>query len=171
MQLEERIERIIEPAIFELGFSVVRVQLSGTHNPRLQIMAEPTSDKKMTVEHCAKISRAVSALLDIDDPIQGNYTLEVSSPGLDRPLVKLADFERFIGLEVRIETKAAIDGRKKFRGRLERVEEKTIRILIDGEGWGIPYSSVRRAKLVVLDDVLAGQRFVDNASECTLDFG
>ena len=153
MQLEERIEQIIEPAICDLGFALVRVKLSGTQNPRLQVMAEPITNDKMTVDHCAMISRAISALLDVDDPIEGTYTLEISSPGLDRPLVRLRDFERFIGHEVRLETLENIDGRKKLRGQLVDVKNETIVVMANNKEWTIPYSSIRRAKLVDIDEI------------------
>ena len=157
VNLEQRIEEIIEPAVHDLGFEIVRVQLSGNHNPRLQIMAEPIVGDIMTVDHCATISRAVSAILDVDDPIGGAYTLEVSSPGLDRPLVKLTDFERFAGFDVRIETFEAVDGRKRFRGRLSSVEGETINIEVDGTDMSIPYPLVLRAKLLVTDEMLTAQ--------------
>lgn len=157
MQLEQRIERIIEPAVQDLGFEIVRVQLSGNRNPRLQIMAEPVEGDIMTVDHCATISRAVSAVLDVDDPIDGAYTLEVSSPGLDRPLVKLRDFARFAGFDARVETTAPIDGRKRIRGRLAGVDGETIMISADGEDLAIDHADVRRARLLVTDDMLAAQ--------------
>ena len=165
MQLEERIEKIIWATVYELGFLIVRVQLSGINNQRLQIMVEPIANDNMTVEHCAIISRTISALLDVDDPIEGSYTLEVSSPGLDRPLVKLRDFERFIGYEARIETMTAIDGRKRFRGRLGSIEDKTIIISVDGGDWAIPYASIRRAKLVNMEHNIFGQKFNNHATE------
>jgi ribosome maturation factor RimP len=157
VQLEQRNEEIIEPAALDLGFEVVRVQLSGDHNPRLQIMAEPIEGDIMTVDHCAKISRAVSAILDVDDPIDGAYTLEVSSPGLDRPLVKLRDFARFAGFDARIETTVSVDGRKRFRGRLAGVDGETIMISVDGDDMAIDFADVRRAKLLVTDEMLAAQ--------------
>ena len=155
MQLEQKIEKIIEPAVSDLGFAIVRVQVSGKQNPTLQIMAEPILGKVMTVEDCAMISRAVSAILDVDDPIQGDYTLEVSSPGIDRPLIKLQDFERFTGSEARIETSELIDGRKRFRGRLSVIQGGSVSISKDGVDWTIPFSSIRRAKLLAQEDQLA----------------
>ena len=157
MHLEQRIEEIIEPAVQGLGFEVVRVQLSGNHNPRLQIMAEPIVGDNMTIDHCATISRTVSAILDVDDPIGDAYTLEVSSPGLDRPLMKIRDFERFAGFEARIETNEAVDGRKRFRGRLGGVEGENITIEVDGEDMSIPHLLVLRAKLLVTNDLLTAQ--------------
>ena len=158
VHLEQRIEEIIGPAVQDLGFEVVRVQLLGGHNPRLQIMAEPIVGDNMTIDHCATISRTVSAILDVDDPIEGAYTLEVSSPGLDRPLVKIRDFERFAGFEARIETNEAVDGRKRFRGRLSGVEGENIAIEMDGEDMSIPFPLVLRAKLSVTNDMLAVEK-------------
>jgi len=155
VQLEQKIEKIIEPAVRDLGFEIVRVQVFGKQNPTLQIMAEPILGKVMTVEDCAMISRAVTAILDVDDPIQGNYTLEVSSPGIDRPLIKLQDFERFTGSEARIETSELIDGRKRFRGRLSVIQGGSVSISKDGVDWTIPFSSIRRAKLLAQEDQLA----------------
>ena len=155
MQLEQKIEKMIEPAVSNLGFEIVRVQVSGNQNPTLQIMAEPIFDKVMTVEHCAMISRAVSAALNVDDPIQGNYTLEVSSPGIDRPLIKLQDFERFTGSEARIETSELIDGRKRFRGCLSVIQDGSVTISKDGMDWTIPFPLIRRAKLLAQEDQLA----------------
>ena len=157
MHLEQRIEEIIEPAVQDLGFEVVRVQLSGNQNPCLQIMAEPIVGDNMTIDHCATISRTISAILDVDDPIGGAYTLEVSSPGLDRPLMKIRDFERFAGFEARIETNEAVDGRKRFRGRLSGVEGENITIEVDGEDMSIPHPLVLRAKLLVTNDLLAAE--------------
>ena len=161
LHLEQRIEEIIEPAVQDLGFEIVRVHLSGNHNPRLQIMAEPIVGDIMTVDHCATISRVVSAILDVDDPIEGAYSLEVSSPGLDRPLVKHRDFERFAGFDVRIETFEAVDGRKRFRGRLGSVEGEIITVEVDGTDMSIPFPLVRRAKLLVSDEMLAAQDPID----------
>jgi len=161
LRLEEQVEEIIEPTVNDLGFEIVRILLSGKHNPRLQIMAEPRQGDVMTVDDCATISRAVSAVLDVADPIAGAYTLEVSSPGLDRPLVKLRDFERFAGFEARIETGEALDGRRRFKGRLGGVDGDTVMIAVDGRDMGIPYPSIHRAKLLVTDEMLAAQQGQD----------
>ena len=99
--LAERVEQLLTPTIEAMGFNVVRVSLGGGNNAVLQIMAEPSDGREMTVDHCADISRAVSAVLDVEDPIQSAYSLEVSSPGLDRPLVRLGDYDRFAGFDAR----------------------------------------------------------------------
>lgn len=118
MEPIRRIEKMIAPALTEMGFALVRIHLSGGARPVLQIMAERGDESGMTVDDCAAISHTVSAILDVEDPISGTYTLEVSSPGIDRPLVRRRDFERFSGFEAKIETHGAIDGRRRFRGRL-----------------------------------------------------
>ena len=155
MKIIDRIEKIIEPTVNNLGFDIVRVLLSGDHNPRLQIMAEPLDGRAMNVDDCAAISRAVSALLDVEDPVSSSYTLEVSSPGLDRPLVRLQHFERFAGYEARIETAMAIDGRKRFRGRLGGIEGDNVLLQVDKNEWVFPFPDIQKAKLIVTDEILA----------------
>ena len=155
MKIIDRIEKIIEPTVKDLGFDIVRVLLSGDHNPRLQIMAEPLDGRAMNVDDCAAISRAVSALLDVEDPVSSSYTLEVSSPGLDRPLVRLQHFERFAGYEARIETAMAIDGRKRFRGRLGGIEGDNVLLQVDKNEWVFPFPDIQKAKLIVTDEMLA----------------
>ena len=155
MKIIDRIEKIIEPTVKDLGFDIVRVLLSGDHNSRLQIMAEPLDGRAMNVDDCAAISRAVSALLDVEDPVNSSYTLEVSSPGLDRPLVRLQHFERFAGYEARIETAMAIDGRKRFRGRLGGIEGDNVLLQVDNNEWVFPFPDIQKAKLIVTDEMLA----------------
>ena len=155
MKIIDRIEKVIEPTVKNLGFDIVRVLLSGDHNPRLQIMAEPLDGRAMNVDDCAAISRAVSALLDVEDPVSSSYTLEVSSPGLDRPLVRLQHFERFAGYEARIETAMAIDGRKRFRGRLGGIEGDSVLLQVDKTEWVFPFPDIQKAKLIVTDEMLA----------------
>ena len=155
MSVSQRIEQIIGPTVKDLGFDVVRVQLSGEHNPRLQVMAEPFEERTMTVEDCATISRAVSALLDVEDPISSAFTLEVSSPGLDRPLVRLAHFERYAGFEARIEVSDMIDGQKRFRGRLGGVDGENVLMEVDGDERALPFADIYRAKLMMTDELLA----------------
>lgn len=124
--VESTINRIIEPALQDLGFRLVRTLFSGgkkTGRNQLQIMAEPISDRDMTVEDCEKISRHVATLLDVDDPISSAYVLEVSSPGIDRPLTRIEDFERFSGGLAKITLRQMLDGRRRFAGRLAGLDE------------------------------------------------
>jgi ribosome maturation factor RimP len=149
------VERVIAPSLQAMGYEVVRVQLMGAHRPVLQIMIERTDRQTLGVEDCAEVSRAVSALLDVEDPIAGSYTLEVSSPGIDRPLIRPEDFTRFAGFEAKLETRAPVDGRKRFRGRLMGLEGDRVRIATaEGESL-LPLGEVQRAKLVLTDELIA----------------
>jgi ribosome maturation factor RimP len=156
MQLVDRIEDVIAPTVEGMGFSVVRVQLSGKEEIRLQIMAERQDGKAMVVDNCADLSRAISAILDVEDPIAGTYTLEVSSPGIDRPLVKRRDFARFSGFKARVEMAVPIDGRRRFKGLLVGVDDKedTVRISVDGTETDLPFADIQRAKLIMTDELL-----------------
>jgi len=150
------IARLIEPSLDAMGYRIVRVALTGgTTRPTLQVMAERRDDTAMTVDDCALISRSVSALLDVADPIAGAYMLEVSSPGIDRPLVRPEDYDRFAGFEARIELNAPHGGRKRFRGRLLGRDGDEVRLAgEDGEA-RLPLAAIARAKLVLTDDLLA----------------
>ncbi|MEI6558652.1 MAG: ribosome maturation factor RimP [Rhodospirillaceae bacterium] len=152
----ERVQKIIAPTVTAMGYEIVRVQLSGGRRPVLQIMAERVDGAAMTVDDCAEISRTVSALLDVEDPITGAYHLEVSSPGIDRPLTRLSDFQRYAGFEARIETKALIDGRRRFKGVLKGVAGDVVRVETDGGGLAeLPFGGILRAKLILSDALLA----------------
>ena len=156
MSSTKRIAEIIRPTIEALGFDLVRVHYSGGERPTLQIMAEPEGGGEMIVDDCADISRAVSALLDVEDPISGAYDLEVSSPGLDRPLVKIGDFERFAGHVAKVELSELQDGRKRFRGRILKVENNSVRINMDnGEVASLPFDKIEEAKLIITDKLIA----------------
>ena len=123
--VESRISQIIEGAVTHLGYHLVRVQFSGAKSGRgqLQIMAEPVEQREMTVEDCETVSRHVAALLDVEDPIGDAYVLEVSSPGLDRPLTRIEDYERFNGELAKITLRLMLDGRRRFNGRLAGFDE------------------------------------------------
>lgn len=156
MERRSKIEELITPTLNDMGYDVVRVQIQGQQRKTLQIMAERRDRETMTVEDCSRISRSLSALLDVEDPIPGAYTLEVSSPGLDRPLVRSADFDRFAGYEARVETTLPIEGRKRFRGRLLGVSPSgDVRIVMDGAEIAVPFSDVAKARLVLTDELLA----------------
>lgn len=146
--LAERVEDMIGPALHAMGFDVVRILLMGGPAAVLQIMAERRDGRPMSVDDCARISRTVSALLDVEDPIAGAYTLEVSSPGIDRPLVKERDFERFVGHEARIETREPVAGRRRFRGRLEGLGEGVVRIVTEDGPAEVAFRNIQKAKLV-----------------------
>src|SRR5215470_15663907 len=152
--LAERIAKLITPAIEAMGFDLVRVQLSGSQRPTLQIMAEPVSGRAMSVDDCAEISRAISAVLDVEDPIAGAYSLEVSSPGIDRPLTRTKDYERFIGHEAKIETNAPVDGRKRFKGAIKAVDTKAVALEVEGTDLRIPFAEIHKAKLVLTDALI-----------------
>lgn len=155
MDLPGRIERMIASTVEAMGFRLVRVLVSGRGKPKLQVMAERLDGKAMGVDDCAGISREISAALDVEDPFDGIYTLEVSSPGIDRPLVTSQDFERFAGFEARVETGRPIGGRRRFRGRLIGLHDGCVRIMVEGATLDLPYPDIQRAKLVLTDDLLA----------------
>ena len=155
MDRTAEIGRLVEPSLDGMGYELVRVRVTGGDGPTLQIMAERKDRRDMTVEDCAEISRNLSAVLDVEDPISESYALEVSSPGIDRPLMRLQDYERFAGFEAKIETKRPHDGRRKFTGRLAGVRGQ--RIAIGGETGEaeIPFDEIARAKLVLTDELIA----------------
>jgi len=155
MEPAGRIEGLIAPTIEAMGYAIVRVQISGRQTPRLQVMAERADGSSITIDDCADISRAVSALLDVEDPIPGAFTLEVSSPGLDRPLVRLADFDRFAGYEARVELGRMIDGRRRFTGRLVGTDGSAVRMDLGDAEAALPFEEISRAKLVLNDELLA----------------
>ena len=161
--IDQRLARIVLPTIEGMGFRLVRMRLMGGKRITLQIMAERAPDTEgagtMEVEDCAKLSRALSAALDVEDPIEGEYRLEVSSPGIDRPLTRLEDFARWKGYQARLDTTEMIDGRKRFKGVLAGVEGTEILIEIDDpniEGAiGLEFDWLADAKLVLTDELVA----------------
>jgi len=149
-----RIENDIVSMLEVMGFDLVRLLLIGSQNPRLQLMAEPSNGDLMTVEHCEEISRALSALLDVEDPISESFTLEVSSAGVDRPLTRLSDFERFKGFKAKVETRFLVEGRRRFSGTLGGVEEgDKVRIATDEGEALVSFSDMAKAKLIATDEL------------------
>ena len=146
---------LIEPTLRDMGFELVRALVSGGQRPTLQIMVERADHASTTLEDCAEVSHAVSALLDVADPLPGAYRLEVSSPGIDRPLVRGSDYERFAGFEARLETVLPIDGRRRFSGRLLGLAGDRVRLALPEGEQLIPLEAIKRAKLVLTDDLLA----------------
>jgi ribosome maturation factor RimP len=153
------IAELIEPTLRDLGFELVRARfMKGARSTTLQVMAEPIDRRRgMTVDDCAEISHALSAVLDVADAVAGPYRLEVSSPGIDRPLVKAEDFARFAGQAARIELVEPQDGRKKFRGVLAGLDGETVLIDIEGERQRIPHARIAKARLVPAEGLLGGQ--------------
>ena len=158
MDLSHRVQQLIEQSVGDLGFDIVRVQITGKEKLLVQIMVEHKDGQGMTVDDCATVSRAVSALLEVEDPIKVSYTLEVSSPGLNRPLVRIGDFERFQGHQAKIEVNRPLDGRRRFKGRLLGVEGDNVRILVDGVEVDLPHPDIHRAKLLMTDDLIAAAK-------------
>ena len=153
-----RIETLIGPSLQDMGYDIVRLQISGAERPQLQIMIDRLDEQPVTVDDCADVSRAVSAILDVEDPIAGAYTLEVSSPGIDRPLTRPRDYERFAGLEIKLELHMPIDGRKRFRGKLLGFVDEHVHMEIEHEGEqvdiALPFADIFQAKLVMSDALL-----------------
>jgi ribosome maturation factor RimP len=153
----DTVATLIEPTLQAMGYALVRVAIvGGAGRPTLQVMAERADGAAMSVDDCADISESISAVLDVEDPIAGAYTLEVSSPGIDRPLVKKADYDRFAGFEARVETSEPVIGRKRFRGRVLGTGEDTVRLKLDsGEDVELPLGRITKAKLVLTDELIA----------------
>jgi ribosome maturation factor RimP len=158
MEMAEKdfgIERLVTPALEAMGFTVVRVKLTGRPVRTVQIMVELLDGSLVSVDECGAISRAVSALLDVEDPLQGAYSLEISSPGIDRPLVRPVDFERFAGYVAKIELRRPHEGRKRFRGRLLGLDGDDVRIDVEDGVAAIPLVDIAAAKLVLTDELIA----------------
>jgi ribosome maturation factor RimP len=156
--LDRRIAEIITPVIEDMGYEVVRVRLmKSLKETTLQVMAQKP-DGTIEVDDCAKISTALSATLDVEDPIIEAYSLEVSSPGIDRPLTRLKDFEQWAGNEAKIETSEMIDGRRRFKGQLAGIEGDEVLITLDEQGEditiGLKFDWLSDAKLVLTDELI-----------------
>ena len=151
--IDRRMAEIITPVIEDMGFELVRVRLMSGKTTTLQIMADKP-DGGIEVDDCADISQAVGAVLDVEDPILDEYTLEVSSPGIDRPLTRLKDFEMFEGYEAKIETSEMIDGRRRFKGELAGVEGDEVLINVAEGTIGLKFDWLSDAKLVLTDDLI-----------------
>ena len=158
-QLQQRIDELLGPSIGTLGYDLVRVRLSGDRRRTLQLMIERKDRAEITVDDCAIVSRAASARLDVDDPIPGAYDLEVSSPGIDRPLVRPADYQRFAGFEARIELQRPVNGKRRFMGTLRGLDdEDNVSVGVDGNDLSIPHAEIKAAKLVLTDALIEASR-------------
>ena len=156
--IDRRLAAIVLPTVEGMGFRLVRLRLMGGKRITLQIMAERAPDTEdagtMEIEDCAELSRALSAVLDVEDPIEREYSLEVSSPGIDRPLTRLEDFARWEGYEAKLETAELIDGRKRFKGVLQGVEGDEVLIEIAEGVVGLKFGWLADAKLVLTDELV-----------------
>jgi ribosome maturation factor RimP len=150
-----RVAALIAPPLEAMGYGLVRVQFIPGGRSTVQIMVERLDQVPILIEDCTAISRAVSALLDVEDPVPGRYELEVSSPGIDRPLTRPQDFERFAGFEAKFETTRPLEGRKRFRGRLLGFSDGVVRLREGDVEHAVPFAAVTKAKLVLTDDLLA----------------
>lgn len=152
--LAERIAKLITPAIEAMGFELVRVQVSGSQRPTLQIMAEPASGRAMSVDDCADISRAISAVLDVEDPIAGAYSLEVSSPGIDRPLTRPQDYADWAGHEARLKLAETLQGAKQVSGIIDGIDGNVVSIATPKGVREVPFESIASAKLLLTDKLI-----------------
>ena len=151
--IDRRLAEVVQPVIEGMGFELVRVRLMGGKTKTVQIMAE-RPDGGIDVDECAQISTAVSAVLVVEDPIAENYTLEVSSPGIDRPLTRLKDFDNWQGYEAKIETTEMVDGQRRFKGELAGVAEDEVLLTIPQGTIGLRFDWLSDAKLVLTDDLI-----------------
>lgn len=154
----QRIDVLLRPAVDALGFDIVRIRINAQRGMQvLQIMAEPRGgEREMTVQDCALVSRHVSAILDVEDPISGAYNLEISSPGIDRPLSNAQDFARHVGHEASVEMEWPVEGRKRFKGEILAVEGDEVRLKLDEKNEAVlDISGMLQAKLVLTDALIA----------------
>ncbi|WP_210528441.1 ribosome maturation factor RimP [Rubellimicrobium arenae] len=155
--IDKRLAQIVEPVASDMGLELVRLRLMSGQHPTLQIMAQ-RADGTMEVDDCARLSTAVSAVLDVEDPISDAYTLEVSSPGIDRPLTRLKDFEAWAGHEAKLELSEPVDNRKRFKGTLQGTEGDEVLLEIEQGAEhvtiGLKFDWIADAKLVLTDDLI-----------------
>ncbi len=151
---EERVLALIEPTATQMGYRIVRIRLSGNRRKRLQIMAERLSDGQMGIDDCTRLSRALSPMFDLEDAIPGEFDLEMSSPGIDRPLMRIEDFERYQGYEAKLETAAMQDGQRRFRGEIARVTGDVITLEMQAGEVDIDFAALSDARLVLTDKLI-----------------
>ena len=154
MNKELEIKNLIFPTIKSLGYSLVQVQIFYENITRVQIMVERLDEINITIEDCSIISKEASIILDINEPFGENYLLEVSSPGIDRPLLRLEDFERYIGFDARVDMKDTLDGRRKFKGTLTGVDGDKIKMRIKEEEYVLSFFQIQKAKLLLTQELL-----------------
>lgn len=152
---EARLTNMLEPSIQGMGYELVRVMMRGDTRKTLQVMAERKDRRGMTTDDCEKLSATISAVLDVHDPIKERYALEVSSPGIDRPLMKAEDFARYVGFDAKIDLKEMIDGRRHLNGILKDATDKDVTIELEGgNAFTAPLHAIMRAKLILTDALI-----------------
>ena len=169
---DERILALADPIAADLGLHIVRVRVMAGKRQTVQIMAERKSDGLMSVENCADLSRELSAFMEVEDPISDPYMLEVSSPGLDRPLTDIEAFEFYEGYLARLELDRLVEGRKRFRGTLAGVEDGHVDINLDGEAdstASIPFDWIAEAKLLITDELIKKGQEAKDAAQKEID--
>lgn len=166
---EARLAKLIEPSVEGLGYDLVRVMMRGDTRKTLQIMAERKDRRGMTTDDCETISETISAVLDVHDPIKERYALEVSSPGIDRPLMKFKDYERYVGFEAKLDLKEMVNNRRNFQGIIAKAENDNVTIALEkGETFTTPFAAINRAKLI-LTDALIDAHFKEQAQYETIN--
>lgn len=154
------LEDLLSPVVEKLGYELVRVMTIGAKKPTLQVMIDRLDGKDITVDDCATVSRALSDVLDEKDPIENQYSLEVSSPGIDRPLTKPQHFARFAGYDAKIETIHPVENRKRFKGKILAIDDaQNISFEMDGVQYSIAFDNVAKAKILLTDELL--QKYAD----------
>lgn len=167
--LAAEVERLIAPTMAELGYAIVRVYFGGDRRPKLQLMIERADGSTVNVDDCATASRATAAILDVEDPISTAYVLEVSSPGIDRPLTRLSDFQRFTGHLAKVELAVPQDGRRRFSGTLLGIEDETILLDCEEGPASLAFANMVKAKLVLTDALIAAHQAAEEAADASLD--
>ena len=153
MSVETKVADLLNPTLEAMGYSLVRVRLTGSQNKIMQVMAERVDEVNMTVEDCASISREVSNILDVANPVEESYSLDISSPGIDRPLVCRSDYDRFSGFNAKIEMVNTISGRKRFKGKLLGMKNNLVRICLEEGTFELPYKDIGQAKLTLSEEM------------------
>lgn len=158
-KLNEHIVEIIAPSLGAMGLGVVDVKMiDGSKRKTLQILLENKQTGNLTVAECTMASRSISTLLDVNEVIAGDFNLEVSSPGIDRPLIDRADYVRFMGFEAKLDTALPIDGRRHFRGILKAIDDTNVTIFIDGKDYQVAIELIQSAKLMLTDALLKAHK-------------
>lgn len=155
----KQLEDLLNPAFGDMGFAIVLLRLTGgKERPTVQILVERNDGSGVTLDECAKLSREASALIDVENIIDAAYVLELSSPGIDRPLTKAADYQRFLGHDANIELREKMDGRRRFKGKLVKADGNAVTIEQEGAVFDLPMADILNAKLVLSDTLLKAKK-------------